>query len=60
MWATAEPVLRMVTESIRYIFKLHALDTELAVDPGASREQLLTAMRDHVLADTQLTGKYKI
>jgi len=43
----------------RYIFKLHALDTDLAVEPGASREELLTAMRDHVLADTQLTGKYK-
>jgi hypothetical protein len=43
----------------RYIFKLHALDTDLAVGPGASREELLTAMRNHVLADTQLVGKYK-
>jgi hypothetical protein len=41
----------------RYIFKLHALDTDLAVGPGASREELLTAMRNHVLADTQLVGK---
>jgi Raf kinase inhibitor-like YbhB/YbcL family protein len=43
----------------RYIFKLHALDTDLAVEPGASRDQLLTTMRDHVLADAQLMGKYK-
>jgi Raf kinase inhibitor-like YbhB/YbcL family protein len=43
----------------RYIFKLHALDTDLAVGPGASREELLIAMRNHVLADTQLMGKYK-
>jgi Raf kinase inhibitor-like YbhB/YbcL family protein len=43
----------------RYTFKLYALDTDLAVGPGASREELLTAMRNHVLADTQLVGKYK-
>jgi Raf kinase inhibitor-like YbhB/YbcL family protein len=43
----------------RYIFKLHALDTDLAVGPGANREELLTAMRNHVLADAQLMGKYK-
>jgi Raf kinase inhibitor-like YbhB/YbcL family protein len=43
----------------RYIFKLHALDTDLAIKPGASRDQLLTAMREHVLADAQLMGKYK-
>jgi len=27
--------------------------------PGASKEQLLTAMRNQVLADTQLMCKYK-
>lgn len=43
----------------RYVFKLHALDADLAVKPGASRDQLLTAMREHVLADAQLMGKYK-
>jgi Raf kinase inhibitor-like YbhB/YbcL family protein len=43
----------------RYIFKFHALDTDLAVRPGANREELLTAMRNHVLGNTQLIGKYK-
>jgi Raf kinase inhibitor-like YbhB/YbcL family protein len=43
----------------RYIFKLHALDADLAVQPGASKEELLTVMRNHVLAETQLIGKYK-
>jgi len=43
----------------RYIFKLHALDTDLALAPGARREQLLDALRDHVLAEAQLTGTYK-
>ena len=43
----------------RYIFKLYALDTDLALEPGARREQLLDSVRDHVLAEAQLTGKYK-
>ena len=43
----------------RYIFKLYALDTDLALEPGARREQLLDAMRDRVLAEAQLMGKYK-
>ena len=43
----------------RYIFKLYALDADLALAPGARREQLLDAIRDRVLAEAQLTGKYK-
>ena len=43
----------------RYIFKLYALDANLSIEPGAEKEQLLGAIRDHVLAETQLTGKYK-
>jgi Raf kinase inhibitor-like YbhB/YbcL family protein len=43
----------------RYFFKLYALDTDLAVQPSASKEQLLDAMRDHVLAEAQLLAKYK-
>ena len=43
----------------RYIFKLYALDADLALAPGARREQLLDAIRDRVLAEAQLMGKYK-
>jgi len=43
----------------RYIFKLYALDADLALGPGAKREQLLNAMRDHILAEAQVTGTYK-
>jgi Raf kinase inhibitor-like YbhB/YbcL family protein len=43
----------------RYIFKLYALDTDLALEPGARREQLLDAVRDRVLAKAQLKGNYK-
>lgn len=43
----------------RYVFKLYALDSNLSLGPGARKEQLLDAMKDHVLAEAQLTGKYK-
>jgi Raf kinase inhibitor-like YbhB/YbcL family protein len=43
----------------RYVFKLYALDADLALEPGAKKDQLLEAIRDHVLAETQLIGRYK-
>jgi hypothetical protein len=43
----------------RYFFNLYALDSYLAVQPGARKEELLDAIRDHVLAESQLMTKYK-
>jgi len=43
----------------RYYFKLYALDTMLDIKSGATKEQLLKAMKGHVLAEAQLMGKYK-
>jgi hypothetical protein len=43
----------------RYFFKLYALDSYLAVQPGASKDHLLAAMENHVLAEAQLIAKYK-
>ena len=43
----------------RYFFKLYALDTELKLEPGANKGQLLKAMENHILAQGQLIGKYK-
>lgn len=43
----------------RYYFKLYALDAVLDIKPGATKAQLLKAMTGHVLAETQLMGKYK-
>jgi hypothetical protein len=43
----------------RYFFKLYALDTQLDLQPGADKDQLLKAMKDHILAQGQLIGKYK-
>jgi Raf kinase inhibitor-like YbhB/YbcL family protein len=42
----------------RYIFKLLALDQPLNVRAGAKKDQLLTATKGHILAETQLTGTY--
>ncbi len=42
----------------RYYFKLYALDTVLGLKPGATKDELLTAMKGHVLAETTLMGKY--
>ena len=42
----------------RYFFKLYALDQVLALPAGATKEELLSAMKGHVLAESQLMGKY--
>lgn len=43
----------------RYFFKMYALDSEIPLDPGARKAQLLKAMEDHVLAKGELMGKYQ-
>jgi Raf kinase inhibitor-like YbhB/YbcL family protein len=42
----------------RYYFKLYALDVTLDLSPGASKEQLLTAMKGHILAQGELMGTF--
>jgi Raf kinase inhibitor-like YbhB/YbcL family protein len=42
----------------RYFFKLYALDTLLDLPDAATRQQVLTAMKGHLLAEGQLMGKY--
>jgi Raf kinase inhibitor-like YbhB/YbcL family protein len=43
----------------RYYFKLYALDTRLDLKPGANRQQLLAAMKGHVLGEGSLMGTYE-
>ena len=43
----------------RYFFKLYALDTLLALGPGATKRQLEQAIQGHVLAQAQLVGTYR-
>ena len=42
----------------RYYFTLYALATVPELPSGASKEQLLTAIRGQILAETQLMGRY--
>jgi Raf kinase inhibitor-like YbhB/YbcL family protein len=43
----------------RYFFKLYALDRELSLKAGVSKEDVEKAMQGHILAEAQLIGKYK-
>jgi hypothetical protein len=43
----------------RYFFKLYALDSMLDLDSGITKDKLEKAMRDHILAEGRLIGKYK-
>lgn len=43
----------------RYFFTLYALDNETKLKPRATKQQLLGAIKGHILAETQLMGRYK-
>ena len=43
----------------RYLFDLYALDTKLNLAPGATKRQVLDAMKNHILAHGQLTARYQ-
>mgnify|MGYP001827221761 CR=1 FL=1 len=43
----------------RYFFKLYALDTELDLPAGSTKEELEKAMVDHILEQTELLGVYQ-
>lgn len=43
----------------RYYFKLYALDTVLNLPAGASKSQIESAMKGHILAEAKLMGRYK-
>ncbi len=42
-----------------YYFKLYALDAELAVEPGLTKNQLLKQMQGRILAQGELIGTYQ-
>jgi phosphatidylethanolamine-binding protein (PEBP) family uncharacterized protein len=43
----------------RYVFKVYALNRITGLQPGATKQQLLRAIKGHTLAEAQLTGTYK-
>ena len=43
----------------RYFFKLYALSQQLNLAPGATKAQVERAMKDRILAETKIIGRYK-
>lgn len=43
----------------RYFFKLYALDKKLELASGATKKEVERAMEGHILAQTQLMGRYE-
>lgn len=42
----------------RYYFRLYALDTELKLEPGDKKEEVVEAMKDHIIDQAELMGTY--
>jgi len=42
----------------RYFFKLYALDAKLGLKPGASKTEVEKAMQGHILAQSEVMGRY--
>jgi len=42
----------------RYIFTLYVLDVTLALPEGALKEEVIDAMKNHIIDKAQLTGRY--
>jgi len=43
----------------RYFFKLYALESHVVLNPGATKEHLLKAMKGHILEESILIGNYR-
>lgn len=46
------------TGTHRYFFKIYALDSQLDLSPGATKDEVLNAMNGHVLAEGQIMGTF--
>lgn len=42
----------------RYVFKVYALDTMLSLQQGSNKQQLESAIKQHVLESAELIGRY--
>ena len=43
----------------RYFFRLYALDAALPLESGAGKQQVIDAMKGHILGQAQLMGRFK-
>ncbi|QDI88844.1 YbhB/YbcL family Raf kinase inhibitor-like protein [Candidatus Nitrosopumilus sp. SW] len=41
-----------------YVFKLYALDIMLELSKGSTKSDLENSIKDHIIAETKLTGRY--
>ncbi len=41
-----------------YVFKLYALDEKLDTNKGSTKKQIEDAMKNHIIAETKLKGRY--
>jgi len=53
------PPTQYMPNEHRYTFTLYAVDRELTLPSGATKDQLRAAIHGHVLAQAQLVGRYK-
>lgn len=42
----------------RYFFRLYAIDAPTGLEPGATKDEVLSAIEDHTLAKAELVGLY--
>lgn len=43
----------------RYVFRMYALDRDLDLQGGASKQEVLDAMKEHIIAQAELIGMYQ-
>ena len=48
-----------LSESHRYYFRLYAVDMQLELGEGVTRAQLIDALHDHILEETELIATYQ-
>ena len=41
-----------------YVFKLYALDTHLSLNKGATKADIEKSMKNHIISETKLEGRY--
>lgn len=47
------------TATHKYYFRFYILDTLLDLEPGVTKEEVLEAIKDHILEEAQIMGKYR-
>ena len=46
-------------ENHRYFFRLYALDEELPIPPGKSKDEVILAMENHIIGKAHLVGTFE-